>query len=287
MSIEVLKSRTGLKSALWFCVAATFISVSAAHAKPSTKERVEALEQQVAELTSAAEAARAEATRGDQLEQQVRVLTGQVEELRYELDRANARIYSLSTALSGETPLDGGAIPGGTGFADSPSSGPVMLTDGGFAGASNGGEDNVGIGGAVAAGIDNDVQLPLDPDAAFEYANGFLFDQNYAKAASAFSLFVSAFGTHPRAADAQYRLGEALLAQDRFTESADAFVVYIKTYPDESRIPEAYLKLSASFAGLGETGEACKVLQAARAKYADGDPRYLQRADAALDRTGC
>lgn len=281
----------GVAAAMALSVAATGGALAA-----STKDRVEALEATVAELTAAADASKADAARLDQLEREVRGLTGRVEELTYNLDQANAKIYSLTTALSGGAPADDASpfvgIDGrasdsqapvgratGAGPTSAGGNGPTMLI------GSGSGEPS-GDAPAGAAPID-DVQLPLDPDAAFNYANGFLFEEDLPRAEAAFSMFLSAFGAHPRAADAQFRLGEILLAEEKYAKAADAFVVFIRKHPDEAKVPEAYLKLSASFAGLGEQAEACKVLRAAKSKYAGGDPQFLDRADAAMSRTGC
>ncbi|MEO1013865.1 MAG: tetratricopeptide repeat protein [Pseudomonadota bacterium] len=256
-----------------------------AMAKPSTKERVTALEAQVAELAAAAEAAKVSAEQVVQLEREVRRLTGEVEELTYQLDQANARIYSLSTAVAGEeggAPLDDATRPmaSGPGAIAAPAAGgPTNLL-------SSGGRAAPGVG-APADAPPTDVALPLDPDAAFNYANGFLFSEDWPRAEAAFSLFVAAYGDHPRAADAQFRLGEIYLARDKYAEAADAFVTYIRQYPDEMRVADAYLKLGASFAGLGETAEACKVLSAVKSKYPDADPRLIDRANAEMRRNNC
>ena len=256
-----------------------------AAAKPSTKDRVTTLEAEVAELKAAAEGARASAVRLDQLEREVRTLTGRVEELTFDLERANARINSLTQALSGEVdPAFEAGVDGGLGRSGAAAGGPTMLGPPQAPAMEAGG---VADAGAAATASVDDVELPIDPEAAFEYANNFLFQEDLPRAEAAFSLFVSAFGAHPRAADARFRLGEVLLAQGKYARAADAFVEYIRRHPNEARVPEAYLKLSAAFTGLGEAGEACKVLRAAKAKYTDRDPAFSDRANAAIARAGC
>ena len=261
-------------------------------AKPSTKERVGVLETEVAELRAAAAAAAASSQRIDQLEEEIRSLTGRIETLSYELDQANARLRSMGAALAGEPgatqfPGDYGDNGyGAPGYAG-PSAGPTDLLSGPAEPAVN---DPVADQSAVAASGSetfDDVQLPLDGDAAFAYANGFLLRQDFARAEAAFNLFLGAFGTHPRAPDAEFRLGEIFLAREKNAEAADTFVSYIRKYPNGGRAAEAYLKLGAAFAGLDQKDEACKVLRAVKTTYPNASTQVLDRAERELSRHGC
>ena len=266
-------------------------SAPSAMAKPSTKERVTALEAEVAELKAAAAAATAASQRVDVLEQEVRSLTGRIETLNYQLQQADARLQSMSAALAGDTvpstfnpALDGGfgsgnpAVPGGPTDLQA---GPTDLLSGGAQTPSG------DLGQQTQDAIVSDIQLPLDPEAAFAYSNGFLLRQDLPRAEASFTMFLSAFGGHPRAADAQFRLGEIYLAQDKFAEAADTFVEFVRKYPNSGRSAEAYLKLGAAFAGLGETEEACKVLRAVKSRYPNAEPQVLDRADRELRRHNC
>ena len=278
------------------CAAAlSCVAIAPAAAKPSTKERVTALEAEVAELRAAAAASAAATQRVDSLETEIRSLTGRVETLNFQLQQANAQIRSMGAALAGE-PVDG-VLPNGMvdpnpnpfagptgGPAPLSPAGPTSLT--GQPAPSTGAPAQLGQQPDIVAAA-NDIDLPLDPEAAFAYANGFLLRQDFARAEAAYSEFVAAYGSHPRAADAQFRLGEIYLARGKNAEAADAFVGYIGKYPNSQRTAEAYLKLGAAFAGLGEVQEACKVLRAVKSKYPGAQPQVLDRADRELRRNGC
>lgn len=229
-----------------------------------TKDRLLLLEQEVADLKAAAPSTSASALKIGQLEEQIETLTGRVEELSYQLDQANARLTAVTAALSGGAaaglPIDLGA------------SDPIA---GKIADAS------------TPAGSTGALEMPIDADAAFDYASSFLRTGDYARARDAFKLYLQAFPNHPRTADAQFRLGEIYLATGADADAADAFIAHIKKYPKDPRAAEAYLKLGAAFARLNQTTEACKVLKTMKAKFPGAAPVILQRADVEMSRIGC
>ncbi len=233
-------------------------------AAESTKERLLALERSVANLQAAAPSASASALRIGQLEEQIQSLTGRVEQLTYDLDQANAKLAAVTAALSGGAAVAGGPSPGA----------PTDL------GAGDPIADRI-VGAAPA------IELPADPDAAFDYAASFLMSGDYARAQAAFELYLKAFPNHPRTPDAQFRLGEIYLAQGANADAADAFIAHIKKYPNDPRAPEAYLKLGSAFARMQQNAEACKVFKALKSKYPNATPVVLQRADVEMSRIGC
>ena len=271
-----------LASGLLACAA--LLVVSAPAAAQSTKDRVRALEAQVAELETASASLIAAAQRIDRLEEEVRDLTGQVEELTYKLGRADAQIASMSSLLAGEGPGDEAFTDLGT------------TSDGRFgeaagetapAGATGGPVDLTGAGRAADPADAVAVELPFNPEAAFEYADAFLLSSDYASASAAFALFVDSFPDHPRASDAQFRIGEIALATGDNPAAAEAFIKHIQTYPNDPRTPEAYVKLGSAFARMGENGEACKVLGAMNAKFSNISTELRARADRERARAEC
>ncbi|MEM6414403.1 MAG: tetratricopeptide repeat protein [Pseudomonadota bacterium] len=290
---KLVSLRNVLQSRLFvgcFAVIASFGVFSSAMAKPSTKERITTLETEVAELKAAAQASAASAQRTVALEEQVRKLTGQVETLTFQLRQSNARVDALAAVLAGT-----GDLPAG--FPTSSSAGmPPANSGGGSSQPSNGGPTSLtGRSSGEPADLPtgspgetpNDVQLPMDPEAAFIYANSFLAEQDYARAEAAYKMFLEVFKDHPRAEDVQFRLGEIYLARNKNTEAADAFVAFIRKYPDSRRLPEAYFKLGTAFAKLGQQGEACRVFQAVKSKYPNAPAALLEKTDRELSRNEC
>jgi len=143
------------------------------------------------------------------------------------------------------------------------------------------------IADQIAAASAGAVELPLNPDEAFEYASSFLTRSDYPNARRAFELYVAAFPNHPRTADAQFRLGEIYLATGANAEAADAFIAHIRQYPNNGRAAEAYLKLGTAFARLQKNSEACQVFKSMRGKFPNAAPAVQQRAEAEMARINC
>lgn len=265
----------GLMSSLMLAAAA-LSAMSPAHAQ-STKDRLEALERSVADLAAAAPVATDASLKIGRLEQEVQLLTGRVEELTHQLEQANARLDAVSAALAG------GASPGFTGL----DGGPVPL--GGGAPALQAGDPIAdAIASSGAADIDtSDVALPINPDAAFDYATGFLRSGDYARAEAAYLMFVQNFPNNARTADAQFRLGEIYLATNRNADAADAFIAHIRQYPNDPRTAEAHLKLGTAFGRLGQNDQACKVFKSVRTRFASAAPAVLQRTDVEMQKINC
>jgi tol-pal system protein YbgF len=234
-------------------------------AAQSTKDRLESLERAVTDLQSQSAAARESALRISRLEQEIQRLTGRIEELTHQLDRANARLETMSLALAGEAGT--GPVAGG----------PTPLS----------GEDPIGARIAEATGEEAEIALPFDPDEAFSYASAFLLRGDYARARKAFELYLEAFPSHARAAEARFRLGEIYLATGANAEAADAFIDHIRRHPNDPRAAEVYLKLGTAFARLGQTQEACQVFRTMKSRYANAAPAVMQRADLEMSRINC
>lgn len=253
-------------------------------ASAGTKDDVRALQAQMAEVQQALAGHRAALVRISELERQNQLLTGRIEELTYELDQANARLDAISAALAG----DGGLADDGS-YGASPSGGPVDLM-----GRPAGGDDPIAdqlSSGARDPGGDTvgggDVSLPLDPEAAFDYASQFILAGDYQRAKAAFTLYLEAFPNHSRTPDAQFRLGEIHLALNENAAAADAFIAHIRNYPNNGRSAEAYLKLGTAFARLDKPSEACTVFKTMKSKHPNAPRPVLQRADLEMARIDC
>ena len=210
------------------------------------------------------------------------MLTGRVEELSYDLDQANAKIKTMQSALS----LGAPTVPG--------DGGPVPLTGGANAGdlvtngdAIEGLSVAPGETGTATAPDISGVELPLDPDAAFAYASGFLLSGDYDRAEAAFKLYLQSFPNHPRSADARFRLGEIFLATEKNADAADAFITHIRSYPNDPRAAEAHLKLGTAFSRLGQPDEACEIFRTLKSKFPNASPAVSQRADREMAAINC
>lgn len=269
--------RTGIGTGFLALCAALFM---VAPASAGTKEDIRDLQQRLAAAEQALAAQSQAAVKISQLERHIQELTGQIEELTYRLDLANQRLDSMSAALAGDSNY---AAPGDyRGSGD----GPVSLMPG--AGGQGGGADPIGAQIAQSQGTaPDDVSLPLDPNAAFDYASGFLLAGDYQRAKTAFGLYLEAFPNHPRTADAQFRLGEIYLALNENSAAADAFIAHIRKYPNDQRSAEAYLKLGTAFARLDKTKEACTVFKTMKSKHPNAAAPVLQRADLEMARIDC
>lgn len=255
-----------LKAAIIGIFAAGLFSSAPAFAQ-TTKERLLQLETALSELRASQPAATDAALKIAALETEVQALTGRVEELSFQLRQANQRLDAVSAALSTDAGV-GPALSSAAGGAPTPLQPGDPIAD------------------QIAASA-TDVELPLDTEAAYQYASDFLLDGDYARAQKAFELFVSAFPNSARTPDAYLRLGEIYMATGAIAPAADTFLNHIRKYPNDPRSVEAHLKLGTAFARLNKTDEACKVFRALKAKFASASPAILQRADLEMQRAGC
>lgn len=260
------------------------LSMLAGAASAGTKDDIRDLQARLAAAEQALAGQTQAMLRISQLERQIQEMTGEIEQLTYQLDQAEARLDSVTAVLAGDANY---SAPGDYGAA--PTGGPVSL----MPGAGNLSDDPIGDqiarGASDAAGATspNDVSLPIDPNAAFDYASGFLLAGDYQRARAAFSLYIEAFPNHPRTADAQFRLGEIHLALGENAAAADAFIAHIRNYPNDQRAAEAYLKLGTAFARLDKSKEACTVFKTMKSKHPNAPGPVLQRADLEMARIDC
>lgn len=248
-----------------------------------TKDDVRSLQERMARVEQSAAAQSAMTVRIGELESEIQTLTGRIEELSYRLDQADQRLNAVSAALSGDNSVQvGGSLPPG---AVEGSTGPIDLMSAGAPAAGQAGRNaQPDATGAVGGG---DVELPLDPNAAFDYASKFLLEGDYQHAKSAFEIYIEAFPNHPHTPDAQFRLGEIHLALGENAAAADAFIAHIRNYPNDPRAAEAYLKLGTAFARLEKPSEACTVFKTMKTKYPNAAGAVMQRADLEMARINC
>lgn len=248
-----------------------------------TKDDIRDLQERMQTAEQAVKAQSATTVRIGELERQIQELTGRIEELSYQLDTANRRLDAISAALAGESPETAAAL------AADPmrrsGGGPVDLSTGDpiadqITNSTPANDSATTVGGG-------DIALPLDPNAAFDYASKFLLEGDYQRAKAAFQLYVEAFPNSGRTPDAQFRLGEIHLALGENAAAADVFINHIRSYPNDPRAAEAYLKLGTAFARLEKSKEACTVFKTMKTKFPNAPSAVSSRADIEMARINC
>ena len=282
-------------------IATAVVLLATTSAFAGKKEDILELQSRMSQIERTVDAGATTTVRISELEAQIQALTGRVEELTFELDQANARLNSMGAVLAGDPALGAslGSVGGPQPFGGPQPLGPQPLGPS-TPGAVVPGDDPIaeqitresaggaaGLSSAASDTVNNDVELPLDPDAAFEYASGFLLQGDYQRARSAFMLYGDAFPNHPRTADAMFRLGEIHLALGENAEAADLFIAHIRAYPNDIRAAEAYLKLGTAFSRLEKPTEACKVFKSLKSKFPNAPVPVVDRANSEMTQINC
>lgn len=279
------------------------------------QNQVQALQQQVTALSQNTGQTNADTTvKLSQLQQENQRLTGELEAMQFEMQQLRQRLDTVTRVLAGDnfsgletSPASAasaptGAFPAGDSNATPLAGQPGLGTGGAPTDLSSGPQPGSGpVNGAGDANAANSaaaaaqqtataigpVELPADPDAAYEYASGFLLSGEYEKARQAFEQYVIDFPNSRHTPDAQFRLGEIYLATGRNADAAQTFIVHIREYPNDPRAPEAYLKLGTSFSRLDQPEQACKIFKQIRTKFPNASPIILQRTDLEMTRNEC
>jgi len=130
-------------------------------------------------------------------------------------------------------------------------------------------------------------QNSSDPQAEYEAAYGFLLQQDYTGAQTAFSQFVQRHPKSVLAGNAQYWLGETFYLQGQYKNAAGAFLKGYQTYGSGAKAPDSLLKLAMSLDRLGQRSAACASLKEISSKY-PSSPQHLQlRAKQEIRRLRC
>lgn len=253
-----------------------------------------------------------EAGRVDGLETQIRALTAQLEQLTeqvraLEARRAGAPVATGSTLAVGPAASDsrpgvsapiGFGAPVGTGMADTrpPEAGTRIA---GFGSTSvTAGPDPIGQilsdnrdapPGRAAAPPPAPVPAPqgATPKQQYETAYGYMLQQNYAAAESAFEEFLAQHPNDPLAGNAQYWLAETYFVRGQFKQSAGAFLKGYKTYGNSAKAPDSLLKLAMSLGRLGQKDAACSSYAELETRFPTAPQSIKTRAQAERQRAGC
>ncbi len=253
------------------------------------------------------------------IEDEMRRLTGQVERLSYvqrqladRMDRLQSDVEYRLTALEGGNPA-GSAAPATTQSGDAGSPEVIGTVSAEELAQIQGGTQNQtastdlgsgfstdGSGGAITgqgglpaydnqqAGLSG-VTLPAGtPREQYNYAFGLLRQADYAGAEQALLAFIQQNPGDPLVANAKYWLGETYYVRGDYQAASQAFAQSYQEHSTGSKAPDSLLKLGLSLSLMGQTGQACQVLQELDARLGDSaKANIVERARRERANLGC
>lgn len=221
-----------------------------------------------------------DAGRLDGMETQIRALTAQIEQLSRE-------VRAISSGRRGS--VDGA----GPSYAAAPQvyGSQQNATDagvssyGGFGSTTvtRGNED--GIGGFLS----RDVAAAAggDPKQDYERAYGYLLQEDYGAAQTAFKDFLQRYPQHGLAGNAQYWLGESYYMRGEYKTAASAFLQGYEKHRQNAKAPDSLLKLAMSLDRMGQRDAACSSFSELSSRYPNAEPHVLRRANSERRKAGC
>lgn len=121
----------------------------------------------------------------------------------------------------------------------------------------------------------------------YETAYGHLLQQDYGAAQAGFRDFLKTYPQDPLAPNALYWLGESHYVQRNYADAAEAFDLVVSAYGASSKAPDAQLKRGMSLAQLGKRQDACSVLRGVASKFPSAPVQLKAKADSERQRIGC
>lgn len=189
----------------------------------SALERMDAMEAELARLTSRAEALEL------RLNRVVQDGTNRIGDLEFRLCEVTE---GCDIAALGQTPVLGGDA--GAAAAPAPTANPAPAA-----------------GGA---------ELAIGEQTDFDRAKGVLGQGDFRTAADLFATFTQSYPGSPLTQDAHYNRAEALAQLGDTSNAARAYLEAFSGRPDGPLAPDALLKLGESLGALGQSPEACVTL---------------------------
>ena len=223
----------------------------------------------------------------DSLETQIRALAAQLEQLSGQVRQLSTSGQRRGDASPAFAPAPYGAPPAAS--AQSPPAadgfGSTTVTQGG-------GADPIGrvIGSNAPQPASASSSLPPsvdrgNPRELYETAYGYLLQQDYGAAETAFDEFLRRFPQDRLAADAQYWLGETLYVQRRYKPAGQAFLAVIEKHKTSSKVPNSLLKLAQSLDQLGQKD--CGIFSELEGRYPNAPADVRVKARSLKQRQGC
>ncbi len=229
----------------------------------------------------------------DALETQIRALTAQLEQLAEQVKSGDARGAAGFAPAPGPSRAPGLQRGGGGALAAPaapppgplPAFGSTVIAPAGDQVASNSSEETALAPGSLEA-------LPYgsdggNPKQAYETAYGYLLQQNYSAAETAFDDFLKRYPNDALAGNAQYWLGESLFVRGQYKASAAAFLKGYQSYGRSAKAPDSLLKLAMSLDRLGQKDAACSSYAELTARFPTAPAQLKTRAQSERQRAGC
>ncbi len=249
-----------------------------------------------------------DAARVDGMETQIRALTTQIEQLAGEvralggpqrrtdtdpIGRPNAPKVDGASELPPVTPERPGAagVPERFGSTTvTPEGGDpiggLLSRDAGASPPPRSGEPPVAALGADPAPPPTDAAAG-NPKQLYETAYGYLLQQNYKAAETAFDEFLKRYPNDSLSGNAQYWLGESHFVRGEYKAAAGAFLKGYETYASSTKAPDSLLKLAMSLDRLGQKDAACSSYSELATKFPNAAPHVKSRAQTERQRVGC
>lgn len=216
----------------------------------------------------------ADQSRIDGLETQIKALTLQLEQLSAEV-RGGAGPRAQDQA-SGSLRPDAGTLPAARPSA--PQAAPAGDAIGGLL------SDPPASGNAAMAALAPGAD---DPKLAYEAAYGHMLQQNYGAAQAGFSEFLRQHPSHALVPNALYWLGETYYVQRNYADAAEAFDIVLSAHAASNKAPDSQLKKAMALSQLGKSSDACSVLKDLALKYPNAPSHVKSKADSERRRVGC
>lgn len=228
-----------------------------------------------------------DAARLDGIETQIRALTAQVEQLAEQVRaQGSRRSEALPPTRPAGAPAAAAADGGGFG-ATSVAAGDGGDPIGGL--IAGGGTKTAAVGGALQpiAGGAADGADPSNPKQLYETAYGYLLQQDYGAAETAFDDFLKKYPNDSLSGNAQYWLGESFYVRQQYKQAASAFLKGYQTYGKSAKAPDSLLKLAMSLDKLGQKDAACSSYGELGTRFPTAAPHIKSRAQSERTRLGC
>jgi len=126
-----------------------------------------------------------------------------------------------------------------------------------------------------------------NPKQLYEAAYGYLLQQDYGAAETAFDEFLKRYPSDTLAGNAQFWLGESFFVRGQFKPAASAFLKGYTTYGKSGKAPDSLLKLAMSLGRMGQKDAACSSLNELTTRFPAASNDVKSRAIAEKQRTGC
>ena len=239
--------------------------------------------------------------RVDALEDQIRELTGNVEEANHHASQASSKLDRFMADAELRFKELGDQLralqPGGGVSADAAPAAEAPGAAGKKQIPPNNSAENPGLapGPQVLGTIsDKDVKkaaaakdTPKDPKAAYDAAYALYQSNDYTGSADAFRAFLTKYPEHQLAPSAIYWVGQSTYAQKDYKTALTIFADGYKKYPNSTKAADLLYKMGESFEQLNMTKQACGSYRLLFEDHKDMPDRLRKAANANKAKLGC